>query len=169
MCNGFSTRTSLGGAGADWFPLLSFPPGLVLGCCRGSFFLTVANLRPTGGTGFAGCQLHFRNPVPSSLPTELSSTLALPDCEIRIQSVASPVLLRPPRLTRADSNLGDLTGGVETAGKVLFSVVLVVAKAEGLALDRRLDLDVGGDGIIGRSVSVVRKGVVLGEGIVGWN
>jgi len=51
----------------------------------------------------------------------------------------------------------------------LFSVVLVVAKAEGLALDRRLDLGVGGDGIIGRSVSVVRKGMVLGEGIVGWN
>jgi len=74
-----------------------------------------------------------------------------------------------PRLTRADSNLGDLTGGVETAGKILFSVVLVVAKAEGLALDRRLDLGVGGDGIIGRSVSVVRKGMVLGEGIVGWN
>ena len=30
-------------------------------------------------------------------------------------------------------------------------------------------MGVGGDGIIGRTVSVVREGVVLGEGVIGWN
>ena len=69
-------------------------------------------------------------------------------------------------LTR-DSNLGDLTGGAETAGKILFSFELVTAEAGGLTLDRRFDLGVGGEGIIGRFVSVVRKDVVLGEGTIG--
>ncbi|KAI5853446.1 hypothetical protein BZA05DRAFT_444459 [Tricharina praecox] len=130
MCNGFSHRTSLGGA--------------------------VANLQSTSldadiDDGFSSFQLHFHNPLPPPLPTEVSYTFAVPECEIRIH------------------NLGDLTGGVQTAGEILFSLEVAMEKADGLPLDRRLDLGVGGDGIIGRSVSVVRKGVVLGEGIIGWN
>lgn len=37
------------------------------------------------------------------------------------------------------------------------------------SLERRLDLGVGGKGIIGRAVSIVAGGAVLGQGIVGWN
>lgn len=42
-------------------------------------------------------------------------------------------------------------------------------------LDRRLDLGVGEEGIIGRVISVVLDGgsesenTLLGEGIIGWN
>jgi hypothetical protein len=53
----------------------------------------------------------------------------------------------------------------------MHSLLLAVVVGSGLlVLDRRLELGVGGDGIIGRTVSVVGKGgVVLGEGIIGWN
>ncbi|SMR53114.1 unnamed protein product [Zymoseptoria tritici ST99CH_1A5] len=36
-------------------------------------------------------------------------------------------------------------------------------------LGRRLDLGVGGEGIIGRRVSFVTGGRVVGEGVMGWN
>lgn len=37
------------------------------------------------------------------------------------------------------------------------------------SLERRLDLGVGGEGIIGRRVSFLQGRCVLGEGIIGWN
>jgi hypothetical protein len=72
-------------------------------------------------------------------------------------------------LTVRKSNLGDLTAGVKSAGNILHSLSLDLATKGLLVLDRRLNLGVGGDGIIGRTVSVVKEGVVLGEGIIGWN
>ncbi|KAA8896053.1 hypothetical protein FN846DRAFT_296942 [Sphaerosporella brunnea] len=129
MCNGFSTRTSLGGA--------------------------VAYIVPTSSSRFSSCLLQFHNPPDSSsLPTNMSCTPEnkLADCEVRIHT------------------LGDLTAGVESAGNVLHSLLpLELAEKGQLVLDRRLDLGVGGDGIIGRTVSVVKGGIVLGEGIIGWN
>jgi hypothetical protein len=64
-----------------------------------------------------------------------------------------------------------------TAGQVLYSVPLFGSSKTSLQrnngameLDRQLDLGVGGEGIIGRTVSVVSAaGEVLGEGVVGWN
>jgi len=38
-----------------------------------------------------------------------------------------------------------------------------------MALSDAVSLGVGGDGIIGRRVSVMRRGVVLADGIVGFN
>lgn len=37
------------------------------------------------------------------------------------------------------------------------------------SLERTFDLGVGGDGVIGRRVSLVGREGVLGEGILGWN
>jgi hypothetical protein len=36
-------------------------------------------------------------------------------------------------------------------------------------LRMRLDLGVGGNGVIGRRVSLLASGRVVGEGIMGWN
>ena len=37
-------------------------------------------------------------------------------------------------------------------------------------LSKRLKLDVGGEGVVGRMIKVVKEdGVVVGEGIIGWN
>ncbi|KAF8543891.1 hypothetical protein BDD12DRAFT_873869 [Trichophaea hybrida] len=131
MCNGFSTRTSAGGA--------------------------IAVLRPTS-TLLDSCCLQFHNNPSDSSPTNLSYILhgTIPDYEVRIHS------------------LGDLTVGASSAGEIVYSLLLLKAAAAAgsglLALDRRLELGVGGDGIIGRVISVVGKGgVVLGEGIIGWN
>ena len=62
--------------------------------------------------------------------------------------------------------LGDLSAGER---EILHSLPLELASTGLVTLDSRLVLGVGGDGIIGRSVSMVRGDVVLGEGIIGWN
>jgi hypothetical protein len=50
-------------------------------------------------------------------------------------------------------------------GEIMHSLPL-----ESGALDRRLELGVGGNGIIGRAVTVVDGNkTVVGEGVVGWN
>ena len=36
-------------------------------------------------------------------------------------------------------------------------------------LNRRLDLGVGGEGVIGKMVSVSCNGLDLGNGVIGWN
>ena len=39
-----------------------------------------------------------------------------------------------------------------------------------VALNQRLNLGVGGDGIVGRRISVLGEGnQILGEGIIGWD
>lgn len=54
---------------------------------------------------------------------------------------------------------------------VLHSVALE-ARDDGLEtrtiMGKRLGLEVGGEGIIGRGISVVRRGEIVGVGIVGW-
>lgn len=83
------------------------------------------------------------------------------------------------------SQFGDLSSSLASAGRILHSVDLVVlpissgsSSAENtgsVVLDRRLDLGVGEEGIIGRVISVVLDGgsesenMLLGEGIIGWN
>lgn len=36
-------------------------------------------------------------------------------------------------------------------------------------LGRRLELSVGGEGVVGKMVSVTCSGVEIGNGVVGWN
>lgn len=92
----------------------------------------------------------YNSPDPSSSPTQISydAGAAAAGCQVRIH------------------RLGDLAAG---ENEVLHSLQLELFSAGLVTLDRRLVLGMGGDGIIGRSVSVVRGGVVLGEGIIGWN
>jgi hypothetical protein len=63
-----------------------------------------------------------------------------------------------PDLTPLNSQFGDLSSSVASAGRILHSVDLMFPSAEKTAgsvvLDRRLDLGVGEEGIIGRVVSV---------------
>ncbi|CCX17436.1 hypothetical protein FPQ18DRAFT_332510 [Pyronema domesticum] len=131
MCNGFSTRTSLGGAIAILHPS--------------------PTSSPSSSSSFTSCQLHFTNdPLLPTSPTSVSTLLDLSnpeDCELRIH------------------DHGDLTC-ISPSEPVMYSLPL----RSGLSsLERRLDLGVGGKGIIGRAVSIVAGGAVLGQGIVGWN
>lgn len=66
---------------------------------------------------------------------------------------------------------GDLASGNLTESSVLhrFAVPQVAYNGHAFSLDHRLDLGVGGDGIIGRRVSFVNEQTVLGEGIIGYN
>lgn len=66
---------------------------------------------------------------------------------------------------------GDLASGNLTESSILhrFTVPHVASNGQAFSLEHSLDLGVGGDGIIGRRVSLVREQTVLGEGIIGWN
>ena len=66
---------------------------------------------------------------------------------------------------------GDLASGslAETSVLHRFAVPQMACNGHAFSLEHSLDLGVGGDGIIGRRVSLVREQTVLGEGIVGWN
>ena len=72
---------------------------------------------------------------------------------------------------RSCSRDGDLASGNLTESSVLhrFAVPQVACDGHAFSLDHKLDLGVGGDGIIGRRVSFVNQHTVLGEGIIGWN
>ncbi|KAK3719560.1 hypothetical protein LTR37_004418 [Vermiconidia calcicola] len=66
---------------------------------------------------------------------------------------------------------GDLRSGVMTDQSILHRIMIPKAlePGAGFSLQTKLDLGVGGDGIIGRKVSLLDGHVVLAEGIVGWN
>ena len=66
---------------------------------------------------------------------------------------------------------GDLASGSLAEASVLhrFAVPQMACNGHPYSLEHSLDLGVGGDGIIGRRVSLVREQTVLGEGIIGWN
>ncbi|KAK0727604.1 hypothetical protein B0T26DRAFT_868862 [Lasiosphaeria miniovina] len=72
--------------------------------------------------------------------------------------------------------IGDLTKPVEDSGLFQrFALPQAASLQRGdsrpleMALDESLSLDVGRTGIIGRRVSMTRKGVLLADGIVGFN
>lgn len=93
MCNGFSTRTTLGGARTY---------------LTHSYFTTsntsaVAVLHPSPTAGlFTSCLLQFHNPAddltqPTSLTYTLTTASSIPsDCEVRIQLRLSPPSTHPP-------------------------------------------------------------------------
>lgn len=62
----------------------------------------------------------------------------------------------------------------ETVGKAAsilhrFSLPRTLKAGVPFALPSKLDLSVGGNGVIGRRVSLLAGHVVLAEGILGWN
>lgn len=72
---------------------------------------------------------------------------------------------------KSHSRDGDLASGSLAEASVLhrFAVPQMACNGHPYSLEHSLDLGVGGDGIIGRRVSLVREQTVLGEGIIGWN
>lgn len=66
---------------------------------------------------------------------------------------------------------GDLRSNTITDSSILHRIALPKDVKFGTAFDlnARLDLGVGGDGIIGRRVSLIGDERVIGEGIMGWN
>jgi predicted NAD/FAD-dependent oxidoreductase len=76
-----------------------------------------------------------------------------------------------PLLTTIRSRDGDLVTGSNSESSILhrFAVPQTAHQGNAFDLNQRLDLGVGGDGVIGRRVSFVNEQTVLGEGIIGWN
>lgn len=66
------------------------------------------------------------------------------------------------------SKTGDMTKSVHECG-LLKQFTLDESSCQMCALKENLSISVGQDGIIGRRVSMMRGGVVLGDGIVGYN
>nr|POE86968.1 hypothetical protein CFP56_64000 [Quercus suber] len=66
---------------------------------------------------------------------------------------------------------GDLLMGDMTEKSVLHLITVPASSHTGAVfkLQRRLDLSVGEQGVIGRRVSFVQGQDVLGHGIIGWN
>ncbi|EGO60867.1 hypothetical protein NEUTE1DRAFT_57728 [Neurospora tetrasperma FGSC 2508] len=64
--------------------------------------------------------------------------------------------------------IGDMTKSVHECG-LLTQFTLNEKACQMCALNENLSISVGQDGIIGRRVSMMRGGVVLGDGIVGYN
>ncbi|KAK3680537.1 hypothetical protein LTR37_021189 [Vermiconidia calcicola] len=66
---------------------------------------------------------------------------------------------------------GDLRSGVMTDNSILHRIIVPKAlkPGAGFSLQTKLDLGVGGDGIIGRRVTLLGGYVLLGQGIFGWN
>jgi hypothetical protein len=52
---------------------------------------------------------------------------------------------------------------------ILHAFPLSTFTTESFNLPRKLDLGVGGEGIIGRRVGLVRQTQLLRQGIIGWN
>ena len=70
-----------------------------------------------------------------------------------------------------DSRDGDLRSSAQTETSILYRIVLPRNAFSGATfqLGTYLDLGVGGDGVIGRRVSLRDSQQVVGEGIMGWN
>jgi len=69
-------------------------------------------------------------------------------------------------LTWKFSLTGDLTKPVEESGLLQ---QFALPTGLDLALDDSLSLNVGGDGIIGRRVTMMTRGEMVADGIVGFN
>ena len=74
-------------------------------------------------------------------------------------------------LTHRSSRDGDLRSNTITASSVLHRIALPkeVESGASFQLKAKLDLGVSDEGVIGRRVSLVDGGTIIGEGIMGWN
>lgn len=77
----------------------------------------------------------------------------------------------------ADSQHGDLSiSPTSKTNPILHSIIVedsvlqnVVKEQSAVSMESRLELGVSELGIIGRTVSIVRNGHRVGEGVIGWN
>ncbi|KAI5238111.1 hypothetical protein E4T47_07940 [Aureobasidium subglaciale] len=63
---------------------------------------------------------------------------------------------------------GDLRAPAPTTS-ILHAFPLSTSTSQSFSLPRKLDLGVGGEGVIGRRVGLVRQAQVLRQGIIGYN
>ncbi|RMZ85253.1 hypothetical protein DV738_g159, partial [Chaetothyriales sp. CBS 135597] len=137
---------------------------------------------------FAGGRLHLSNRLPGSTVSTLncrhhhhhySDSMSSQDSAASSRAAAAP----PPPPVRLSVRIHQsgqplLLFNSEAANPVLHSFAIsppwggagTAADESCCLVGRRLNLGVGGDGIVGRTVSLVdeRAQVVLGEGVIGW-
>ena len=107
----------------------------------------------------------------SSSAPETTADAELSSCQIVILYVPCTVLSIPVLEQYADgsnSRDGDLRAA-EPMTSVLHAFPLSTFTTQSFSLPRKLDLGVGGEGIIGRRVGLVRQTQLLRQGIIGWN
>ncbi|EME79400.1 uncharacterized protein MYCFIDRAFT_212209 [Pseudocercospora fijiensis CIRAD86] len=99
---------------------------------------------------------------PSSHHHELSLRLINTDSESQTTAIVHGLNGGGHFIVHRD---GDLTSQQPLDASVLHE--FQVTKDEFLA--PRMDLGVGGDGVIGRRVSLIQNQILVGQGIIGWN
>lgn len=144
----------------------------------------LAIIHPTTPTqSFAGARLHLSNKASSGatrLTLSYSSSSSSASCppsvaaeyEVRIHQFGSP--LSTPLPSSCSSSPSSSSNSSYFEEKSLSPVNPVwyafpAGSQRPSAVGRRLNLGVGGDGIVGRTVSLVSvTGEVMGEGVIGW-
>ncbi|KAF2704925.1 hypothetical protein K504DRAFT_449003 [Pleomassaria siparia CBS 279.74] len=146
MCNGFSTRAGLGGSVAVLHPTPnnpSFDPSVE----RLQLLFSNQNEEETTQVNFKGWE------ALEGMRQPLSWVVVFRDGELSTSS----------RKVNANTIRSD----------VLLSFSIESDPSSVTQLDRRLDLGVGDDGIIGRRVSLLISStegpLAIAEGIIGWN
>ena len=137
-------------------------------------------------------RLHFRNSThPSTANTVVSyetgvgyelavrqdSQQPMPDFILQIQYEILNLWARNPSNKLADPDTlrifsphGDLTApNKDAAVAPTYLKTIKGQAAHEVELDMRLDLFVGGKGVVGRMVSVLDGKEKLGDGVIGWN
>ncbi|KAI4816116.1 hypothetical protein E4T44_10627 [Aureobasidium sp. EXF-8845] len=119
---------------------------------------TIAILKSLGESRLPDLSLLFHQ-------TEASTTTAT------FQSTSIPEAAADAELASCQIVIfrdGDLRASCPITS-ILHAFPLSAFTTESFSLPRKLDLGVGGEGIIGRRVGLVRQTQVLRQGIIGWN
>ncbi|OAL35218.1 hypothetical protein AYO20_05472 [Fonsecaea nubica] len=132
----------------------------------------IAIIHPNPQSSFRG-RLKLSNRAPGATTTTLqcaasnASELCGPDAllNVRIHKYGQP--LSTSSHSAADSDSED---EYDPSNPVLYSFFVDMVSASKTG-DLRLNLGVGGDGVVGRTVSIVdgRRRKLLGEGVIGWS
>ncbi|KIW22931.1 uncharacterized protein PV07_11176 [Cladophialophora immunda] len=131
----------------------------------------IAVIHPNPQSSFRG-RLKLSNRAPGATTTTLQcagsgSDFWRPDAllNVRIHKYGQP--LSTPSHSGLDSDSED---EYDPSNPVLYSFFVDTA-SDSTTVDVRLNLGVGGDGVVGRTVSIVdgRRRKLLGEGVIGWS
>lgn len=129
--------------------------------------------RSRGSLGEKGCVLQIQYvpfvdlvyPTSSSRKTKIRSL-----CKRMEDGACRTVEMALLMIRDSQSQHGDLTArDIDSSSVMHTSTMGQSGKRDEVDFGERLELDVGGRGVIGRMVSVVRGKERLGDGIIGWN
>ncbi|KAK0652799.1 hypothetical protein B0T16DRAFT_406838 [Cercophora newfieldiana] len=123
-----------------------------------------------------GARVDFHSPIANARSMPLGNLL-FHNPSAPNSPLATHVRFSPPGPTEIDDELlvsihltGDLTKSVADSGLFQqFTLPQIRGTGVEMALGESVSLEVGHDGIIGRRVSVTSRGVLLADGIVGFN